>query len=567
MLCAAICDQLRRNGGKMKKIDIRRERIKKGSVLGLVFLMYLLLAAGMILAEPDAQPQDPQETESSSEIEPPQPSTPEQTEPSTPEQTEPSTPEQTEPSTPEPPQPSTPEQTEPPQPTQPEPTPPQPTEPPHTHQYTVISRSEPTCTEIGVIVYQCSCGASYQETVPVSGHSFVQRGVEATYGAAGYIEIVCSVCGYVRQRTEVPALVLASPTIHSVEAGEQGVVITWNAVDQAEGYYIYRKVETESQWQRIGTVDNAGLSFEDDTAKAGYSYHYAVSQYRVIDGETFSSPEGYNKKKFLLSFRAPVLNEPEIGEGGILISWMPVLGADGYVIYRMDENGKWADLRSVSGQNRTSYVDSQVSKGQTCTYTVKAYSRYQGAIKWGIYDEEGVTITINQLDVSFQSLQTMRALWQRQKEEIFCQLYIRDKDGKWTNRNAGIVYMADWRETSDVEKGKAVWAMKIPKAAMDAPVLLEVQSSKGTVEIRWNVLSGIDGYCIERKAEGEDWTEVAKLSDADLDTWTDAEITYGTRYVYRIRAYRESEEGWTYSDYSNDSYSITIRLLSGTFSQ
>ena len=374
------------------------------------------------------------------------------------------------------------------------------------------------------------------------------------------MEIVCSVCGFVRQRTEIPALTLDAPKIESIEIGETGVILTWDALELAQEYKIYRKAETDSEWKRIGKVKAEQLSFEDRTLKAGVPYQYAVSQCTVIQEETVESPLGSNWMSFLLSFTAPVLLEPEIGEGGVVLSWEPVLGADGYVVYRMDEAGQWADLRSVQGGSRTSYVDSQVEKGNTYTYTVKAYSKYQGSLRWGVYEEDGVSIDVGQISFTFSKFQAMRVLWQSRREGMYLHLLIYGQDGLWRDWNESVIYMAEWEE-EDVEDGKYIWAMKLPKTVLDAPVLLEVKPDKGNAVIRWNTLLGISGYCIERKAEGGTWTEMERISDPSQNTWTDSELTDGTRFFYRIRAYRTEREETEYSDYSNNSYSITIRQI------
>ena len=42
----------------------------------------------------------------------------------------------------------------------------------HTHSYSVASSTSATCTQAGSVVYSCSCGDSYTETVPATGHNW-----------------------------------------------------------------------------------------------------------------------------------------------------------------------------------------------------------------------------------------------------------------------------------------------------------------------------------------------------------------------------------------------------------
>lgn len=43
----------------------------------------------------------------------------------------------------------------------------------HTHKYTADVTSAATCTTAGVRTYTCSCGASYTESIPATGHNYV----------------------------------------------------------------------------------------------------------------------------------------------------------------------------------------------------------------------------------------------------------------------------------------------------------------------------------------------------------------------------------------------------------
>ena len=66
----------------------------------------------------------------------------------------------------------------------------------HTHSYTVGITKDATCTEAGAKVYNCSCGASYVETIAAKGHDFSKTEVEeATCTTEGKVFKECSRCG------------------------------------------------------------------------------------------------------------------------------------------------------------------------------------------------------------------------------------------------------------------------------------------------------------------------------------------------------------------------------------
>ena len=77
---------------------------------------------------------------------------------------------------------------------------------PHTHNYSVSARTEPTCTQNGSVTYKCSCDASYSETLNALGHSYTTKTVAATCTAQGYTLHTCSRCGNSYKDTYTNAL-------------------------------------------------------------------------------------------------------------------------------------------------------------------------------------------------------------------------------------------------------------------------------------------------------------------------------------------------------------------------
>lgn len=84
-------------------------------------------------------------------------------------------------------------------------------DPDHVHAYSREVKKEPTCTEVGIVLYQCSCGDSYAETIPAAGHNaevLVKFAKDASCTADGYTgDTYCPDCGQmVQEGNRVPAL-------------------------------------------------------------------------------------------------------------------------------------------------------------------------------------------------------------------------------------------------------------------------------------------------------------------------------------------------------------------------
>ena len=78
----------------------------------------------------------------------------------------------------------------------------------HEHSYTKTVLSNATCTTAGTVKYTCSCGDSYTETIPATGHKSSGWIVDkaASIGVKGSKHKECTVCKKVLETAEIPAL-------------------------------------------------------------------------------------------------------------------------------------------------------------------------------------------------------------------------------------------------------------------------------------------------------------------------------------------------------------------------
>ncbi len=77
----------------------------------------------------------------------------------------------------------------------------------HVHSYQEVSRTAPTCTEDGVTTYRCeTCGDTYTDTTPATGHSYTAAVTAPTCTEKGYTTYTCTACGDHYTANEVAAL-------------------------------------------------------------------------------------------------------------------------------------------------------------------------------------------------------------------------------------------------------------------------------------------------------------------------------------------------------------------------
>ncbi len=152
---------------------------------------------------------------------------------------------------------------------------------------------------------------------------------------------------------------LASPVIKSIDNSTSGATIKWGKVAGATSYYVYRK--TTGGWTRIATTKST--SFTDKTAKSGVEYRYTL---RAVKSGAVSAA-GYSKENVF--YKTPTLKSLTAAKGKNTLTFSAVNEADFYVVYRKTNGGAWERLSKITS---TTYIDKDIVKGKTYTYTVRA---------------------------------------------------------------------------------------------------------------------------------------------------------------------------------------------------
>lgn len=159
--------------------------------------------------------------------------------------------------------------------------------------------------------------------------------------------------------------------------------LSWEKVVGASGYYIYRKVDKGS-YKKIGTVKSGlTLTYTDKSPQAGSTNYYRLVAYQA-GGTTLKSNE-----KSVFYLQTPVLGRASASKGSITLTWTPVNGAEGYIIYRKSGSSAYSEVKRVGGQSANSCTDTGLAAKTTYVYTVRAY---KGGVTSG-YDAKGCTAT------------------------------------------------------------------------------------------------------------------------------------------------------------------------------
>ena len=158
---------------------------------------------------------------------------------------------------------------------------------------------------------------------------------------------------------------LSAPKVSASNSVSSGKVkLTWNKIDGAAEYQIYRATSKNGTYKKMKTV--TGTSYTNTVAEAGKLYYYYV---------VAVAKNGNVTDKSNIVCRTCDLARPEVTVSNVAstgknkISWNAVEGATKYTLYIYDKNG---DLIKSASTSKTSITHNSGKTGNVYTYKVKA---------------------------------------------------------------------------------------------------------------------------------------------------------------------------------------------------
>lgn len=359
---------------------------------------------------------------------------------------------------------------------------------------------------------------------------------------------------------------LFAPTNVEASSGEfaKKVIITWDVVERAVGYRIYRSNTEDDFYELIGDTSNS--HFMDTDLTDTKNYYYKVSAYNRYE-ESMKSPAVVGSLKAVID--TPSNFNASDGEfrDGIFLSWDSIITADVYHIYKSsDPTGSYSYLTSVY---TNSYKDQSISSSDFDTYYYKlyaenseGYSNYTNG-EGGYVKELSAPVNISASDsVYTDKIEiTWDSVADAQEYKIFRSKTV---DGFFKEIALTSETIYDDSEIKDID----IYYYKIKSVdsfgtsgfstsengsldnVFDASVSgLYASDSvyRDHVQLTWDELIGADGYQIFRSSSetGEyifiESTTGNTYSDFDLDT------NEPLNYYYKVNAYNSTG----YSGFSN----------------
>lgn len=188
-----------------------------------------------------------------------------------------------------------------------------------------------------------------------------------------------------------------------------GVTLTWNHVEGADGYIIYRRVGN-GNFEYLYLVSNN--SYTDINASIEEYNFYRVYPYQIINGKRIlGKSETYVYAKANIG-AVNNLSVKYTGANAVTLTWDEVDDVTGYIIYRKTGNGKFEYLYMTSS---TSFTDTKADNSQYNFYRVYPYvktlqGRVLGASENYVY---GALDGISQINIKASNQRTITLQWNK----------------------------------------------------------------------------------------------------------------------------------------------------------
>ena len=404
------------------------------------------------------------------------------------------------------------------------------------HHYDAVATA-PTCTEKGYTTHTCACGDSYTDSsTDAVGHNY----------KAG----ICTICGALD-----PERRPASPQIMiTTESGRPK--ISWNAVNGADKYWVYRSVDGET-FDYYARTDKP--SFTDGSTSIGTTYYYAVKAVAVLGGRDVSS--GRSTAQSIQCRPAAPSVSIYRASGKPQLKWNAVSGAAKYWVYRSTDG---VNFKYYDSTAKTSYTNTGALLGTKYHYRVKAVAVVNGknvasadsGTKSLFTTPAAPGVSIYRVNgkpqLKWSAVTGAEKYWiYRSTDGVNFKYYDSTTGTSYTNCIAasGTEYYYKVKAAAVVNGKDVASDFSNTKSLFTTPAApsVSITTSKGKPKLTWKAVKGADKYWIYRSTDGKNFKYYNETDEAG---YTNYSTNIGTTYYYKVRAVKTIDGNDHKSDFS-----------------
>ncbi|MGN0460231.1 MAG: fibronectin type III domain-containing protein [Ruminococcus sp.] len=375
----------------------------------------------------------------------------------------------------------------------------------------------------------------------------------------------------------------SAPAVKVSNRSYNSLNISWNKVSGADGYRIYYKKGTATNWTRLTTFDNADLtSFYQTSLTTGTKYTYTVRAYhKVGNTKCWGAYNNTGVSDTPVTTAPKLTSAKSINYRTIRVNWNTVAGANGYRVYRKTPNSSWVAIATIKDKSVLSYDDETVSCGIKYTYTVRAYRTVGKSNIYGKYNGTGVSATAVPetpiLSLSSISYNRINVTWSKCLGADGYKVYRKPAGGTYSHIktvttkgtysfydtvSCGVeytYYVTAYATVDKVEYGSYSSNEKSCKAVPATPTITSVTAGTKKATVSWESVAGASGYYVYRKEGNETFKLIYDAEGNSTKKFTDTGLETGKKYIYTVKAYTICPAGYITGGYNKTGVSVTVK--------
>ena len=399
----------------------------------------------------------------------------------------------------------------------------------------------------GYYVYRLN-GKTWKYLGSTTAKSFLDKTAQSTKSYTYTVKAFSdtNVGGY--NTKGITAKYLAAPVLASKVTFDSNYrsIVSWSAVEGANGYVVYRKINNAKSWTAIQDIrDGKTTVFYDASKKAsGNTYTYTVRAYDKSNLFSFFKAEGMSG----VCLAKPVFTAGQISTEdnslAIQVAWGEINGATKYSIYRKAVNESWTSQHCIATVTDTSYIDTDLVNGSTYEYAVRARNELGDVSAFYTKSATAITVPVMSNVVAVSNIQSKisRASWKAVEGAESYNVYRMPKDGtEWEliANTTATLYTDDSEGASTTAYYYAVTTVigelesaKSAPMGNFAEVTLEASVVDDGIKLDWTS-SKYTKATIARSTDTEQNVTIDAFTNG-VFTYTDTLAEKGKTYTYTI---------------------------------
>ncbi len=235
---------------------------------------------------------------------------------------------------------------------------------------------------------------TYSLSQSVTGNSYTVTGLKKGYTYKFKVRAKKKINGnteysaYSTEKSGTPTSLAPTDLKGQSYKNGYGVVLTWEASAQADGYEIYVAESENGPFSLVKDIgDGAAKKYTDkagyDKSKTGRIYYYRIRSYTEVLGNKHFGPYS-SKVKVQIQMPKPTLTAEATTASKVKLDWADI-GADKYLVYRSTKPDAGFELIKTASSSTFTWTDSSLTMGTKYYYKIRGSKTVGSSTSYGPY--------------------------------------------------------------------------------------------------------------------------------------------------------------------------------------